>query len=277
MIENFFHRYFVEPIFTKEGYNIFNTITYFLIFIFGIYLLYKIFKKFKLKFNFKFLLGLIPIIFAAAVIRVLEDLGILPAPFFVTPMIWVIFILYAFFLILIGIYLEKRSVIELWKFLLIVGVLTSILPFFMYISTPPKNYLALIFVCFWYLVFILPFLFMRQKKLSKILMDKLAFCVLAFHLLDGTSTFVALEYNNLWVSEFGIKGYFEQHVFPRFLINYFGAWIMVPLKLVVVLTFLILIFKYCKDKNLRNYLMVVACVLGLGPGLRDFLRLLIPI
>lgn len=277
MFNDFFNRYFVEPIFTKEGYNIFNTVVYFLIFILGMYFLYEIFKKFKLKFDFKFFIGLIPLVFAAAIVRVLEDLEILPAPIFVTPFIWIIFILYAFFLILLSIFLERKLKLKIWKFLFLAGLFTAILPFFIYIFTPPRNYLAFSLVCFWYLLFLIPFLFLRQKKLSKILQDKLSFSLLLTHLFDGTSTFVAIEYNSLWVSEFGIRGYFEQHVFPNFLISYFGSWIMIPLKLIVILIFLILLFKYCKDRNLRNYLMIVACILGLGPGLRDFLRLLIPV
>ncbi|MEE9406424.1 MAG: DUF63 family protein, partial [Candidatus Aenigmarchaeota archaeon] len=72
-------------------------------------------------------------------------------------------------------------------------------------------------------------------------------------------------------------GYLEQHVVPRMLIFDFGPISMFVLKIAVVIPVLILIDRYTKDtdKNFINFLKIVILILGLAPGLRDLLRLMV--
>ncbi|MCW1301270.1 MAG: DUF63 family protein [Candidatus Nanoarchaeia archaeon] len=272
---SFIDEYFIKPLRTGEGYNIVNTLTYSFLFILTTYFLYKFTRK-KIKFDFELLYSLFPLMLAASTLRVLEDLGKV-SPFLVTPIIWVLFLLYGILLLKIGLYLEERKLIELRRFLFLAGVITLAPMFLIYLSTPPRNLLALILVTCWFSVLLFPLFLIRSSGSSKILGDRLAFSSLIFHLFDAVTTFVALEYNPLWRAEFGISNYFEQHVLPRFMISLFGPAIIIPIKLLAISIFLLLIFSYCKDKQLRNFLFIVACLLAIIPGARDFLRLLIPI
>jgi uncharacterized membrane protein len=105
-----------------------------------------------------------------------------------------------------------------------------------------------------------------KKLISKhYKLDMLMSWAIAAHLLDASATFVSLTF----------YGYYEQHVLPTFLINLAGgAWIMYPLKMVVIIPVIYLIDKYAKeDKRLRNLLLIAVAVLGLAPGLRDMFRL----
>ncbi len=90
--------------------------------------------------------------------------------------------------------------------------------------------------------------------------------ILDVHMFDATTTFVSLSYFS----------YFEQHVLPSFLIGIFGPGIMFILKFVVVSIVLYFFDKeLSKEEDLekRTFLKIVVLILGMGPGLRNFLRL----
>jgi uncharacterized membrane protein len=52
----------------------------------------------------------------------------------------------------------------------------------------------------------------------------------------------------------------------------FGAYVMIPLKLTVVLIALYLINEEVNNKDLKNILKITIMCLGLAPGLRNLLR-----
>ena len=57
---NLLKKYFIDPIYTGVGYNLYNTLVYGLILGTAIILSFKIVEKFKIQIDFKFLLALIP-------------------------------------------------------------------------------------------------------------------------------------------------------------------------------------------------------------------------
>ena len=89
------------------------------------------------------------------------------------------------------------------------------------------------------------------------------------HFLDASATFVAVDY----------YGYVEKHVLPGFLIELFHtAAIMYILKaLIIILVVYFIDVLYRKDFQanpiLSGLVKIAILVLGLGPGLRDILRL----
>jgi uncharacterized membrane protein len=90
--------------------------------------------------------------------------------------------------------------------------------------------------------------------------------ILSSHFMDASSTFVALTF----------FGYVEQHVLPSFLIDLAGgpaagAWIMFPMKILVVGGVLLLLDKYSEDEQFKNFLKLIILILGLALGTRDFL------
>jgi uncharacterized membrane protein len=85
------------------------------------------------------------------------------------------------------------------------------------------------------------------------------------HLFDASSTYIAVDY----------YGYYEQHVLPSALTTLFGtALVMFPLKIVVILGALYIIDTYIEDRTIANMLKLAIFILGLAPGLRNFLSLI---
>lgn len=272
---SFIDEYFIKPLRTGEGYNLVNTLVYSFLFIIVAYLLYK-FTRRRIKFDVQLLYSLLPLMLAASTLRVLEDLNLVSS-LLVTPIIWILFLIYGALLLKLGLCLEEKGLIGLRLFFFLAGIITLLPLFLIYLSANPKNLLAFLLVSCWFSILLVPIILLRSLGSSRILRDDLAFSSLVSHLFDAVTTFVALEYNPIWRAEFGISNYFEQHVLPRFMIGLFGPMVIIPVKLIVISIFLILIFSQCKDKQLRNFLLIAACSLAIIPGARDFLRLLIPV
>ena len=88
------------------------------------------------------------------------------------------------------------------------------------------------------------------------------------HFIDGSATFLGIEK----------YGYIEKHVLPDFFIEYFGnAVVMIPLKFLVV-TGVIYALESEKSKEdepeMVALLLMFLLALGLGPGIRDVLRIM---
>ncbi len=109
------------------------------------------------------------------------------------------------------------------------------------------------------------FSFYKNLKIKGFFTNENTF-LLNVHMFDATTTFVALTYFN----------YFEQHVLPGFLINIFGPASMFILKLVVISAVLYIFDKEMKnDAEKRTFLKIVILILGMGPGIRNFLRMIV--
>jgi uncharacterized membrane protein len=69
----------------------------------------------------------------------------------------------------------------------------------------------------------------------------------------------------------------EKHPIPRYFIEHFGTGLVFyPLKLLVLLPAIYLIFTELKDrKQLRNFLLISIAVLGFAEGLRNFITLIL--
>jgi uncharacterized membrane protein len=85
------------------------------------------------------------------------------------------------------------------------------------------------------------------------------------HLFDASSTYIAVDF----------YGYNEQHVLPNALTGLVGsAIVMFPLKIAVILGALYIIDTYIEDRTVANMLKLAIFILGLAPGLRNFLSLI---
>ena len=108
-------------------------------------------------------------------------------------------------------------------------------------------------------------IFVLLRKKWSLLNNKFNLSVLTAHLFDASSTFIAVDY----------YGYYEQHVLPSALTAVFGtAAIMFPLKIGVILGALYVIDTYIEDRTIANMLKLAIFILGLAPGLRNFLSLI---
>ncbi len=251
-MSSFLYHYFICP-FKLEcpPYNLVNTITYGLITAVVVYYTYVFLSK-RVKFNFRFMLNLIPFIFLGSVTRVLVDAHVLPYSFWtVTPGIYVS--VYAYFMFVFGIsrILKDENVIP---------ILGSIPLLFELVNLRIVNLQGMLQVLTFAIIFSLPFCLFRKE----LRFDRLMTYALGAHLFDACATWISMDF----------FGYFEKHVVPNFFISLTGtAFVMVILKLALVLPVLILVDRYLKDRQMSNFLKIVIFIMGAGTGLRDVIRL----
>lgn len=251
-------------LFQAKGYNYFNTFIYGLILIGGIYGLYYLLKKFKVKINWELVKGTFPFFILWSVVRVLVDQGTYPENFFtVTPGLF--FVNMGIVLAVLGLskLLEKKFKIKFWKTMFATGIMFLIPNF---IQLKPRNFIGFLTI-FFMISLILAALYLIVKKTKiKFLNNNLAFLALFSHLIDATATFIAVDF----------YGMGEKHPLVAFFANVFKtASILYVLKLAVILPFIYLISRYEKEEDFKNALFIALITIGLQAGLRDALLVLV--
>jgi uncharacterized membrane protein len=255
VISDFLQRYFFS------GYTIFNTIVYGLILVIFILLIIKMFKYYDLN-PIDLIFPLIPFVFLGSGIRALVDNGIYPYSWFlITPGIYFIIGGLAILAIFIGILIQKRMSFD-YKYT--VFIISLVLAIVNYLQFPSLNFIAIFEIFIVWVIF--TFIFIIISKFWSLYKDNINLAVLSAHLLDASSTFIAVDF----------YGYWEQHVLPNSIFNLSGTAItMFPLKIIVISLVLYLIDSNIEDKFICGTLKLSILVLGLAPAIRNILRLAI--
>ena len=250
----FFYDNFIKGWSSPESYNWADTTAYAILAIIMISLIYKALKG-RAKFNSSLFFKILPFIILGSIIRVYADTGAYERFFWtVTPGIWILMVMLFFASFLLDKLVKKELFI---KYLPIVIILFH-LPNFKIVN-PGAIPLYLLF----FSLSIAP-LFLLGKKFS-LLKDELSLAAIISHLFDATSTFVNIDF----------FGYIEVHIVGAFFTQAFGTGlVMYALKLLVLIPLLHYLNKD-KDKDFSNYLKIIICVLGLGPGIRNFITILL--
>ena len=258
IIWNFIKKYYINSIIYKEGYNVVNTLTWAVILIFMVWIIYRFLEN-RLPIDKTFLFSTIPYVIFGSSIRIIEDAGFLDPPisyFFMTPLIYVIVFLICFPTLVISIKTYKR---EYYKPYATFGsVLTIISVVLIFSNLEIRN------------LWVIPLGFALSLLLTLVFYCIVPYCRNAFsilvffsHMFDGIETYIGTKY----------LGYIEIHVIPRILIENLGP-ISLPLaKFFVFLGVLYIIDTSKEPEKLKNYLKLILIVLGLAPGLRDGLRM----
>lgn len=243
--------YFLNPL--KAGYDVPKTLTYAIVFVIAVYLGYVLIKKIKFKIDRRFAVAISPYIILGGILRVLQDSRILSSNLFVTPGIYFFIALTAVCSFAFSLLLENKKNIPYFKTSFIIGLILASfsLPFIR-----PVNFLGPMISLAILLPWMAIFYFVKWSKENKI--------VTLVQLFDANTTFVAMSF----------FGYGEQHVLPTFLIGIFSPISFIFVKLIAIVAILILIDKFCEDKELAIYLKLIIGILGAAPGIRDFIRLL---
>jgi len=253
--------YFLSP--KKTGYDIPKTLTYGLILIVAVYLIFKILKKLNVKIDRRLVLAISPYIIFGSSLRVLEDLGLISGFIFVTPGIYFLGFFILFFVLAVSLFLEKKRKIPYFKTLFTVGLLLAA---FVLTQFKPVNSKGLLLVIIYFIPWFLIFgYFLKRWSLSNRMVSSV-------QMFDATVTFVSLSFFGQKV--LGLLGFIEQHVVPTFIINLFGPISFLIVKVIAVISVLILIDKFSDDKEFNTYLKLVIGILGAATGTRDFIALL---
>ena len=264
---DFFQQYFVDPIVSGSGYNIYNTAVYAVLLIAAAFVVFKVIRKLKIEVNNNFLFGVIPFVVLGGLARAMQDAGIIKSFWFITPLIYVTVFAIAFVSLVASKISEKFVKFPYYRIWFCIGA-AAVLIFLVQVSV--KNVFALEAIFLIALLWTLIVVFV--KKMAERYVKKFPLlavftwentALLAVHMFDATTTFVALTY----------FPYFEEHVLPSLLIGLFGPAVMFALKFVVVGAVLYAIDKEVAEKQQRKFVKLVILILGLAPGLRNFFRL----
>src|SRR4030042_3710404 len=251
-LTEFVKKYYVDPIRLGTGYNFVNSMTYALLFVGSTYLFFLFLNKSKIRIDKRLAVAVLPYVVLGSFVRVLEDAHIVTNYFLVTPMIWAVFIFGVFSLIFISRLIERRFGIPYFKIMFLVAVFLLMIPVSMlHFKSLHGMWLTLMFFLPWIIVSCLAKWNIGNKLVS------------LAHIFDATVSVVAISY----------FGFFEQYPIPRMLSS-INPSLYIMIKAVVVVGFMILIDRFSKEREFNNYLKLIIGILGLGPGLRNFISLL---
>lgn len=261
-IVDFFYTYFIDPMYTGEGYNLYNTIVYGIALGIGIVAWYKVLAKLKIEIDERLFVSLLPFLILGSSIRALEDAYIIskraifltPGIFFFISLIFLIF-LFAF----------TRITEEYHYLMVFTGIILLCFPlkkiYHNILTIKPAIY-TLVMLFLISSVFILPI----HKFNFLNLRDIRIYGVFLAHFLDVCATIVGVEF----------FGYWEEHYFEGLLVEFVGtSWILLPLKVVVLLIAVLLIRKISKNEQESNLLFLSLFILGFSPGLRDVFKMIL--
>jgi len=217
-----------------------------------------------------FALALAPVIIFTIAVRVLADAGVYEKNglWSVTPGIYITGTVFGLFVIGAGKAIAASVDIPYWKGSVLVGAPFAIffsLRLFREMTNPllilQPFTLALILSAAIYLL-------SNFTHTTRMFRTRENMAIIFGHMLDGSATFIGID-------KFGFS---EEHPLPEFLIQKTGtAFVMIPLKIIVVLGALYLLEKWREEEPGSDlyYKMVkfVFFIFGFGPGTRDALLL----
>jgi len=258
----------VDPILYDTGYNPINTLTWAILLIIFVLLLFKLLKRLGIVIDETFVFANIPYVVVGGLLRVVEDAELISPPlkyFLITPLIYFVIFFVAIAVLVVSVMIRNSYGIRyervyggfglLWMFSLMVVLSwnldireTLVLPFTFFVAGG---------------ITVLFFLFFR--KVYTPLSFKVNLAVIFAHMTDASATFIGIDFFNYW----------EKHVLPSFFINLTGtAAVMYILKFVVFIPLLYFLDKELEtERELANFLKFVLITIGLAPGIRDAVRI----
>ncbi len=285
---DFLNDYFLNPILSNGWFNPINSIVYGIILAAAVYLVFRLLKRMSIRIDRHFLYAILPFVLWGASTRVLHDAayaGVLTGalgafyslPVFPTPGSYFITFTLALVVLVGSLLIQKFAKLPYWKCMLAAGIALDIINFILLPRFYPIPMLMILGITgLWTALFLLLYKFSEKADFKKFGQLKILkhikqiftldnSCILSAHMLDASATFVALAF----------FGYAEQHPLPRTLIALSNPAAMFVLKLVVLIPVLYIIDHYSEKGEFRNFLKIVILILGLAPGLRDAIRLMV--
>ena len=165
------HSVSYHGIVANEGYTILSEITYGIILICFLYVIYKLLKKLEIKIDWYFCLALLPYILFGPITRVLEDTNYFFEPvvyWFISPLIYFQTTLYVLVFLILGYYLQKKAFTQKKMLVLLLFIFGSINVFYTSIWALGLIYGALLIEPFFFFILsilaFLPLVYRLMKK-----------------------------------------------------------------------------------------------------------------
>lgn len=279
MIREFLYKYYIDPIIYGQPYTIVDTLTYALILILSVYLVYRGLRRFGIEIDRDFVLATIPFVVLGGLLRVVEDTGMIASDLrilLITPIIFFVVFFITVGALFLSRLLEVKGVVrEYSRTYGLIGVALSAAFFVLLILWGAANTRVDLVV-----LLAIPamaavssaavFAFLRYVLGWEYVSDPLYLLLIVGHLFDASATSFGIDLHALH--------YVEQHVVGSALIEWSGtAFAMFPLKLAVIVPAIYVLELYRKEGNVAFWHLVLLAmiVVGMAPGVRDMMRMVI--
>ena len=256
---DFLYRYFIEPMYTRSGYNPINTLVYALLLGLGTIYSYRyIIKPLKVKIDERLFLAVTPMIVFGATLRALVDGGIVePHPLILTPGIF-----FTAFVLITPVIVVDAKLKTYPKITIIWGALLALWANYLLV-THAKNWEPYELTLLHTIVSWIPALLIYRYRPF----DRLYLYAVLAHLYDMGSTVVAIHF----------YGYREVHWLENILVSHFGAYVYYPWIAVILVLVYYGLQKLVPDEEERRLWYLMVYILGLGPAIRDPAQLVLQI
>lgn len=275
-ILQFINTYYLNPIRTDEGYNLVNTFTWAIVLGICIFGVFKLLNKLEVKITPRFIASILPFVLAGSSLRVLEDspADIIHPPYsylLITPNIYFLVFVVTVACLWLSIRLQKAGLVKDFHLIFADIGLTWFLAnivILLHFQKVVAGYVPLFVIgAGTGLTFV--FYLVAKRSKSSIFTNPLNLSILLAHLMDASSTYVGIDI---------IKGYYEKHVVPTYLIQLTGtALVMYPLKLIIFIGVIYLLDTQFEDDkqsyNMKMLIKMVILILGLAPATRNTIRM----
>ena len=286
MISDFIYKYYIDPIRMGQPYNIVDTLTYAVILVLGVYLLYRWMSQstwlsdIGFKIDTSFILATLPYVILGGLLRVVQDAGMIQGNFqflLVTPLIY--FVLFFFTI----------SMLFLSRYITLQGFTKNFLTFYTFAGIL-SAFVVLLVLFAWginyahvdlFILAIIPLMAitatllvwacMRYLLRWEYVTDPLYLILIFGQLMDASATSYGIDLHP------SVR-YIEQHVVGSGLIELtHTAFVMFPLKLVVLFPAIYIMELYRKEANpaFWHLVLLAMIVVGLAPGIRDMMRMVL--
>jgi uncharacterized membrane protein len=279
MISEFITTYYIDPIRYGQPYNIVDTLTYAVILIVAVFLIYRWIDRTGFPVDGKFVLATVPFVIFGGLLRVVEDTGFITSDLhllLVTPLIFFVMFFFTIAALFISRTLERAGIIASYHTGYAgIGAISCILAaaflaWFGFTYTQVSVSILLIILALAIVTSCAVWGFMRYVIKWEYASDPL-YCVLIFgQLLDASATSYGIDLHSIV--------YTEAHIVGGALIAWTGtAFSMFPLKLAVLFPAVYILQLYRKEAPpvLWHLILLAMIIVGFGPGVRGMVRMVL--
>lgn len=274
-LRHFIETCYLNPIIYDTGYNPINTITWALVLVVCLVVTFKLLKKLRITIDHRFIAAVVPYILVGASLRVMEDAEIVNPPLsylLITPLIFFLVFACCVALLILSVNLSrstKRGGADYPLLFGLIGFLWLIANLAILMRTEEVTAPWVLFAVTGIPGILVGVLYaIGTIGGIPVLTDRVNLAVLAAHLLDASSSYIGIDK----------LGYTGKHVIEGLIVRYAGtAAVMYPLKLGILIPLLYLLATQFTEEEmeLKNLVLLALITIGLAPGVRNTLRLML--
>lgn len=286
MISEFIYKYYIDPVKYGEPYNVVETLTYAIILVLCVYLLYRWMSQSSwlsdigLTIDGPFVLATLPYVILGGVLRVIQDTGMITGDLqflIVTPPIYFVLFFFTIGMIFLARFLKLQGLIKNFNAFyagagcVAVVIVTLVLAAWGIAHTRIDLFVLCIIPLMAITATAVIWAFIRYVLKWTYVTDPLYLVLIFGHMLDASATSYGIDLHPS-------VHYIEQHVVGSSLINMTGtAFVMFPLKLVVLFPAIYIMQLYRKEANpaFWHLVLLAMIVVGFAPGIRDMTRMVL--